>query len=347
MLALPLTQIICMRFLGVCIAVFFTIQSFSQPGNWSTRQINLPGELHSGDNQFSGLYKHCGKLWLMAESRIQEKLEAKVYTIGLKEIKACLKDSAHLPNFTKHEIVGLDKLVEKMKAQNEVFEGLEAISIKGKQVFFSVETTTPSLYAYILKGRLKKGKIWLDENGLLPVVKPVTANGQSIYNASFESIAVVKKRLHIFFEYNDFVGDNYTYSYNLQLDPFSKDSAKINPMPFRISDVYYTGGGQYTGINTFYKGGGKDTINRPRVGDTAANVLVLNAGVYRNYTRLVSIKDNGGSFHWQPLYGLPAQWADGYNWEGIAPYKGGYLIVNDKYTPTKPYYSVLVYLKPE
>jgi hypothetical protein len=336
-----------MRFFVLCIILFFAVKSYSQPVGWATQQISLPGELHSGDNQFSGLYKKCGKLWLMAESRIQEKLEAKVYTIRLKEIKACLADSTHVPRFVKHEIVGLEKLVEKMKAQNEVFEGLEAIAIKGKQVFFSVETTTPSLYAYILKGRYKKGKIWLDENGILPVVKPVTAEGKSIYNASFESMAVVKKRLRIFFEYNYFEGDNYTYSYNLQLDPASKDSAKINPMPFRISDVYYLGKGEYAGINTFFKGGGKDTINRPRANDTAANALVLSAAGYNNYTRLVSIKDNGNNFHWETLYGLPAKWADGYNWECIAPYKGGYFTVNDKYTPIKPYYSVLVYFKPQ
>lgn len=335
-----------MKYFALLFVIFFASKSFGQTDEWSIQSIPMTGELKSGDNQFSGLYKKCGKLWLMAESRIQEGLEAKVYTIRLKEIKAFLKDSTRIPSFQKHEIIGLDKLVQKMKAQNEVFEGLEAIAIKGKQVFFSVETTTPSLYAYIIKGRYKRGKIWLNENGILPVVKPVATNGDAIYNASFESIAVVKNRLRIFFEYNYFQGDNYTYSYNLKLDAASKDSAKINLMPYRISDVYYLGNGEYAGINTFYKGGGKDTINRPRANDTLANSLVLNNAGYHNFTRLVKINDNGSDFHWEPLYTLPTNWADGFNWEGMAPYKGGYLIVNDKYTPTKPYYSILLYLKP-
>jgi hypothetical protein len=336
-----------MRLIGICIVVLFATQLFGQAATSVVQPINLPEELRSANNQFSGLYKKGNKLWLMSESRVQEKLESVVYAIRLKQLKACIEDSTLTPQFEKIEIVGLEKLVEIMKAQNEVFEGLEAISVKGKNVYLSVETETPSTYAYILKGRYKKGKIWLNENGFLPVVKPVAANGAAIYNAAFESIAVVKKRLHIFFEYNYFEGNNYVYSYNLKLDPASKDSAIINPMPFRMSDVYYEGKGQYVGINTFYKGGGKDTINRPRANDSVANTIVLGKSGYRNYSRLVSLVDNGKSFKWETFCELPAKWADGFNWEGVAPFNGGYLIVNDKFTPARPYYSALVFVRPD
>jgi len=33
------------------------------------------------------------------------------------------------------------------------------------------------------------------------------------------------------------------------------------------------------------------------------------------------------------------------NWEGIAAYKGGYFIINDKYTPARPYRTTLLYLR--
>ena len=35
----------------------------------------------------------------------------------------------------------------------------------------------------------------------------------------------------------------------------------------------------------------------------------------------------------------------GYNWEGIAAYKAGYFIINDKYTPSRPYRTTLLYLQ--
>jgi hypothetical protein len=64
---------------------------------------------------------------------------------------------------------------------------------------------------------------------------------------------------------------------------------------------------------------------------------------YHNYNRLLQIRYQKNGIHWSVLGDIPpAYWS--YNWEGIAFYKNGYFLVNDKYTDKRPYRSVLLYL---
>jgi hypothetical protein len=332
------------HFLFTCL-VFLNIAGTAQQSGWQIDSIHLPPELIYFDNQFSCLNIHKKRLYLMTESRLLEKQEAKLYSIKLSDLDRKLADSAYAFNYQKHSIVGFDKLVDKMLKDGQICEGLEAMVIKGKDVWLSVETTPQSSWAYLLKGRLKNGTVYLDTSILLPVWKPLQPNGDGIFQACFESMEIVNGRLVVFFEYNYFEGDNYVFSYNTSLDADSKDSVKISRMPFRNSDIKYMGNGHFTAINSFYNGEGKDAVYRPPVSDTANYALVNNNGEFHNYARLVDIYYDGTSFTWQPLFVMPSVY-EGTNWEGIVPYKNGYFIVNDKYTPAKPYYSRLLYLHP-
>jgi hypothetical protein len=170
-------------------------------------------------------------------------------------------------------------------------------------------------------------------------------NGASIYNASFEAMERRRNKLVLFFEYNYFEQRNNVYTYKITLDPLSKDSIPIARIPYRVSDIKSVGKNHYTAINSFYKGGGKDTINRPYSTDTLNYKLVHDGNTFHDYARLIDIKFSGKSFSWKPLFEMPVVY-EGFNWEGIARYKKGYFVVNDVYTPTKPYYSTLVYLRP-
>lgn len=342
------TRVSMQNFFKVFLFLFvdlITVPSKAQLQQFTIQNIALPAELRDFDNQFSCLNIHKGRFFLMPESRILEGQEAKLYSIKLSDINHYFHDTTYQLTYQKHAIVGFDKLVNKMLQQGQVCEGLEAMAIKGKEVFLSVETTTASAYCFILKGRLKNNNVVLDTTKLLAVWKPVKSNGEAIYNASFECMELKRKRLQLFFEYNYFEGNNYVYSINKNLKSNSKDSVRISRMPYRISDLKSVGKNHYTAINSFYKGGGKDTINRPSVTDTDSYSLVNNGKAFHDYARLVDIYFNGNEFTWKPLYEMPVMY-EGFNWEGIAHYKGGYFIVNDKYSPSKPYYSSLMYLKP-
>src|ERR1700750_2150457 len=95
----------------------------------------------------------------------------------------------------------------------------------------------------------------------------------SVYNAGFEAITLINKRIYAYYEYNYFA-KNYAYSYNEALDEKSKDSVLINKLPFRITDITATGNNHFTAVNFFYKGEGKDTVYRVPVSDKMSDVLI-------------------------------------------------------------------------
>lgn len=317
----------------------------AQVDQFRIQSISLPAELRDFNNQFSCLNIVRGKLYLLAESRILENQEAKIYSVELHDLDKYLLDSTYKLPFKKHRIIGLDILVSKMLQQQQVCEGLEAMVVKGKKVFLSVETTTSSPFCYILRGNIKKDNIYLDTTMMLPVIKPVKPNGSSIYNASYEAMERRGNKLLLFFEYNYFEHRNDVYSYKTNLDALSKDSIPVNRIPYRVSDIKKVGRKHYTAINSFYKGGGNDTINRPSIADTINFKLVHNGLAFHDYARLIDIRIKRKKFAWKPLFEIPAVY-EGFNWEGISRYKKGYFIVNDVYTPAKPYYSTLFYLHP-
>jgi len=317
----------------------------AQQAAFDVQNISLPAELLDAENQYSSLNIYKKQILLMAESRVLEKQEAKLYCVSLRQIDKKLKDSSHVLAYKKIPIKGLEFAVNKMLEQKQVCEGLEAMVIHGSDVYFSVETTTPSDYVYLLKGKMKKKAVVLDSTFMLPIWKPRNSRAEIIYNASFECMEWYHDRLFIFFEFNYFDRQDYVYSYNGALEPASKDSFPIDKMPYRISDLKANGVDHFIAVNSFYKGGGKDTINRPHTYDTAAYRLVHDEKGFHDYTRLVDIHFNGSHFTWQPVFEMPKMY-EGFNWEGIACYKNGYFLITDKYAPSKPYYSKFVYLKP-
>lgn len=135
----------------------------------------------------------------------------------------------------------------------------------------------------------------------------------------------------------------------IQLKHFRQISGMTFPiekLPFRITDITGTGKNKFTAINYFYEGGGNDEVYRLPLNDMQSNLLIKDSKGYHSYCRLVTINYKHGSFRWEPLWDLPIEYRS-YNWEGIAAFQNGYFIINDKYTKSKPYSSVLLYLSPK
>ncbi|RZL08412.1 MAG: hypothetical protein EOO62_15365, partial [Hymenobacter sp.] len=322
------------------------LPAWAQQPQFAVRNLPLPKELAYYDNQFSGLYIAKNQLFLMSESRLQDKAEAKLYTVQLADLDRQLADTTYTLPYQKLPIENLARLRAKMAAAGQSYEGLEALVIDQDVVYFSVETATPSTNCYLLKGRLQAAAVVLDTTFLLPVAKPLAPGGAHIYNAGFEALALTNKHLVAFFEYNYFPGQNYAYEFDRA--PLRRASAPrqvaLDKVPFRITDLTATGKQHFTAINFFFKGDGDDAVYRTPATDTTSSRLIGGPGGYHSYCRLLDVTRTGNGFTCKPLWEFPlAYW--GYNWEGIAAYKQGYFIINDKYTPSRPYQTKLLYLQ--
>lgn len=323
-------------------AIFLVSKVYAQTEAFDIHIIQLPKAIAYYDNQFSGLQVANEKLYLLSECRIQDKRETVIYSISLKELEQSFLDTSHQLQYEKTIINGLEALAAKMQQNNQEYEGLEAFVIKNNTVYLSVETNTPSPLAYILKGKLKHNTVQLSKN-YLAVAKPHKPDGTHIYNAAFESMMLHQNKLALFFEYNYFE-KNYAYTANTALNNHL-DSIPLQHLPFRITDITQIDNDRFMALNVFYKGDGGDTVYRVPDQDSTNNNLIKFNGAYEDYSRLIELKYNDAGFTWKPVWEFPIAYR-GYNWEGIAKYKNGYFVINDKYTRNKPYMSTLLYLQP-
>lgn len=331
-----------MKYLATLLLSSLFFAARAQPRQFDVRKLALPKELAYYDNQFSGLYIAQGKLFLLSESRLQDQAEAKLYTVALADLDRQLTDSTHALPYQKIPIHNMSRMRAKMAALGQRYEGLEALLLTKDAAYFSVETTTPSTNCYLLKGKLGATAVELDTTFLLALPKPVAADGSHIYNAGFEALVAADDHVVAFFEYN-FFPKNYAYEVagrgksRIRPLPFS-------PLPFRLTDLTATGGHHYTGIDYFFKGEGDDTVYRLPETDVPNYKLIVENGVFKNYCRLVDIELKDSKVSWTPLWEFPVAYRS-YNWEGLAAYKGGYFVINDKYTPARPYQTTLLYLQ--
>ena len=335
-----------MKYLATLLLSSCFFSALAQQRQFDVRSLSLPKELEYYDNQFSGLSIADGKLLLLSESRLQDKAEAKLYTVALADLDRKLKDTTYVLPYQKLPLTNLTLLRDKMQALGQSYEGLEAMLLAKDAVYFSVETATPTTNCYVLKGHLAPNAMVLDTTYLLTLPKPVAADGSHIYNAGFEALANANERLFAFFEYNSFPSQNYAYEFGGSAGRGKNQPRAVpfSPLPFRITDMTATKGGHFTAINYFFKGEGEDAVYRTPATDVANTKLIAESGAFKNYCRLIDVEFKGNSFSWKPLWEFPEPYRS-YNWEGIAAYKGGYFIINDKYTPARPYRTTLLYLQ--
>ena len=318
----------------------------AQRPQFAIHKLHLPKELADYDNQFSGLATSAGQLYLLSESRLQDQAEAKLYAVRLADLDRQLADTTYALPYQKLPIKGLAALRARMAAAGQRYEGLEALLITNDAVVLSVETDTPSPTCYLLQGRLRPDAVVLDTTFLLPLAKPLAPDGSHIYNAGFEALAEANGHPLAFFEYNSFPGQNYAYALPSKQLSVASPSVRVPlaRLPFRLTDIAAVGAGRYTAINFFFKGGGGDAIYRTPDSDQPNARLTRDASGYKNYARLLTIELKHNTLTWQPLWEFPEPYR-GYNWEGIAAYRNGYFVINDTYTPSRPYETVLLYLQ--
>ena len=322
------------------------LPALAQQSSFAIRNLSLPKEIEFYDNQFSGLAIGGDKLFLLSESRLQDNAEAKLYALRLADLDRKLTDSTYTLPYQQLPIINLAALRAKIDAAGQRYEGLEALLIDQSTVYLSVETATPAANCYLLKGSLRAATVVLDTTFLVPIAKPVAADGAHIYNAGFEALAKADKDLVAFFEFNSFPSQNYAYQFDSQHLSSASTPSKVtfDRLPFRITDITAAGRNRFTAINYFFKGDGDDAVYRPQATDIVNAHLVTSNAAFKNYCRLITVERKGTGFTWKSLWEFPERYSS-YNWEGIAAYKNGYFIINDKYTPAKPYRTTLLFLQ--
>ncbi|SDY09637.1 hypothetical protein [Hymenobacter psychrophilus] len=305
-----------------------------------TRTIQLPAELADRENQFSGLCTYRGQLLLLSESRLQEQAEAKVYGFALPDLDRQLAGSTAALSFRKYTIRGLSQARARIDRTAPIYEGLEAVAVLRDTLYFSIETVTPAPNCYLVRGVLDESQsvVQLDSSYLLALPKPRLPDGSSAYNAGFEALASYRNReLLALFEYNYLARGNSAVALRDARSRF----VLLPPVPFRVTDLTPTGRRRFTAINYFFNGA-SDAVYRMASPDPNARLVLDSAGRYQHYSRLISLRYTRHGIKWKPLLTLPVEYQT-FNWEGLAAYKGGYFLINDKYGPSSQ--STLLYLR--
>jgi hypothetical protein len=327
--------------------LLFSLLVLKTTAQYQVQEITLPTELADPNNQLSSLSIHQGSLFFMSESRLQENMEARIFSVELTDLDKKILDTTYKLPSRVYRLTNLEILRNKMEAAGQNFEGLEAMSIDiNNDVYLTIEAGPSSTNGYLVKGQLKDTEVVLDPDYLVALTKPTQANGLQVFNAGFEALGKDGGNAFAFFEYNYFPSGNFGYRITKTSAP-NPEIKKVKfrkQLPFRITDVTRTGKNQFTAINYFYSGDINENAYRPSAHDTKSNKLVKTNSGYRSYCRLVKIKFTGKRFKWKPLFEFPEKYWP-YNWEGIAAYKEGYFIMNDKYTPKPPFRSTLLYFK--
>lgn len=172
------------------LVLLFCIFSFRVFAQFTVQVISLPLEIADPNNQFSGLSIQNDKLFFLSESRIQENMEAKIFSVELPALERKMRDSTYMLPYQMYQLTNLEQLRNKLEKAGQPFEGLEAITIdSNNEVFLTIEAAPPSTNGYLIKGQLKDSKVIMDTTYLVALTKPTQANGVQICNAGFEAFS--------------------------------------------------------------------------------------------------------------------------------------------------------------
>lgn len=303
------------------------------------KAIPLPDSLRNVNFEYSGMSWNHGRLFLLPQYGNHKETRLKgpfnVYSILADSIDRVIdgRDTS-LSHYNTIRVNNLDQLPDSIQQQ---YEGFEAITFNQDEVFLAIETNEEYDYCYILKGKLNAQHTRIDID---PIHIISLKRYPFIENAGFESLVYLPKKhkLIAIYEYNALEGGGTGYL----IDPKFEKPVKKLKIPFnifRITDVQTKSGKDLYALNYYYNGDYKsyldnNLLRRPEemiertIPDLREN-LEKNPAYLKekttNYARI--IKMNGlKARRWQQIISFPAAKN---NWEGLALYKNGALVISD------------------
>ena len=191
------------------------------------------------------------------------------------------------------------------------YEGYEAIAVSGERFFALVEARLlfGGMRGYIVGGRIGPGGIVVDRFRELPLP-------EDLPNYAFEAMTVTAEKVYLFYEANGVVAAPFAYS--LSHDLKSVDRVPMEPVPYRITDMTALRGAKAWALNSFWVGDGKKL--KVERSSNLGRIIELEwtpSGIRRT-GRSIGLNSGGVS----------------YNWEGIAAFEGGFVVITDAYPGT-------------
>lgn len=301
------------------------------------KNIPLPKAIAGVNEEFSGMTIYGNRLYL--EPQYGDHKESKLD--GVFNLYSILTDSVNrviegrdtsLTTYRTISVKNLNLLPDSIKAS---YEGFEAISIVNNTVFLSIETADQDPYCFLLKGKLDtlKNEVIID-----PVHFISLRRFPAISNAGFEAVTYLPKenKLLAYYEFNAMPNGGYGYLIDTSLTK-TPEKVKAPFLYFRITDLAAADNGHIYGINYFWNGDYNSYLNNQWVKSPQASIIKtipelgekLKADpeyLKKNTYAAIVMMDSAKSRKWKYLRSF-----DGFknNWEGIALFKKGALVVTD------------------
>jgi hypothetical protein len=331
--------------------LFLVIFSLAAHGQTQYKTIPLPKNISGVNEEFSGITLWQNRIYFLPQygSHKETKLNSdfNIYSISADSINRVInKIDTGLTKYRTLKVLNLGKLPDSIKNN---YEGFEAITIADGRFFLSIETTATYNYCFLVKGVLDtaKNQISIDPKNIVSLKRPLY-----IKNAGFEALTYLpkQKKLLALYEFNATVWRKTGYL----IDTAFTGSLKAISTPFlyfRITDIA-TADNKLYAINYHYNGDYQSYLNNGTIHDAEQDIKQrepeLRDGLNHhtdylqknNYASIVMLSGYKGK-QWKTLVTF-----DGFknNWEGLALFNKGALIITDANRSTKQV-SLLAYIE--
>lgn len=311
---------------------------FAQKINETVR-VMLPDSMAPGSREFSGLATWGGRLYFLGENRDNHLKvpTAGIYSIGLDDLDESIeKAGRQVSQFRFHPLLGIEKIQELRG-----YQGLEALVFQSDRFFCTVETELYTDSCFLITGRVQGDKFVIDTSRIVVMEKPLQANGDKIFNASFEALALSRNDLYAFFEFNGFAR-NYAY----RIDTRTLETEKVpldRKISFRVTDAVHWKNRHILAVNYFFPMKAEVIYQESAPEKDRLQVQSRNDGKWHPFARLLVLKVKGKKIKVKRYIPMPEElWTT--NWEGAALHKNGVLLVNDKFVKNGGHETQLIYL---
>ena len=199
----------------------------------------------------------------------------------------------------------------KIRHQLDGYEGYEAIAFEGDRFYALVEGRLlfGGMRGYLVTGRADNTGIVAE--ACLPLPLP-----EDVSNYAFEALTLGPEAVYVLYEANGIAEPPFAYAIARDLATVTK--IPIASIPFRVTDLTALEGGRAWALNTFWTGDRKKLQVQQRENFAQLLELEVGEGGIRPTGRTLEINR-----------GEPS-----YNWEGIAAFEKGVIIITDTYPAT-------------